>query len=306
MTVGVGQDRVCAVRLLYLINESASLAGCTCWALPGVARTPRIPDPPPMGHGLRRQVTSASLDGPTRAIPGRAGLALPARLGRGCILAWLRPAATLLPGHRRLVQLRWTLPSQPSRKERTCQPRDPCNLVLRRRGRTPPWDARRVHGELCQLGSSISAGDRPRAPCEPPATGRLPPVRHLLRHSAVSEHRFSAGAVTSSSRHHLLPSGVVPCCSSWKYATRHVHVLGVELAHPDGAWNHLKQGLRPSSVMYLGDRPAPSTAFFLHRDANAKVSHTPRYSNRFQAPTEGVPFIKTSAAGTSVANMLRA
>ena len=98
---------------------------------------------------LRRQVSRPRLDWADRAILAR---------WPGCCPRAASPspghAGHLLGWHRRLIQRKWTYPSQPGRPSASKEIR---NLVLRLARENPSWGYRRVHGELSRLGHQLSA-----------------------------------------------------------------------------------------------------------------------------------------------------
>jgi Homeodomain-like domain len=128
---------------------------------------------------LRRQVTRPRFDWAGRTILAALARLLPAGL-RGHRLV---TPGTLLAWHRRLIQRKWTYPSQPGRPPTSKEIRD---LVLRLARENPAWGYRRVHGELSRLGHRISAATvrrilrSTRAGFQPPVIGLERVVRVAL------------------------------------------------------------------------------------------------------------------------------
>ncbi len=113
---------------------------------------------------------------------------LPARLRRHRLVT----PGTLLAWHRRLIQRKWTYPSQPGRPQVAEEIRD---LTLRLSGENPSWGYRSVHGELLRLGHHISAATVRRIlrAARPPA----PREQDTTSHSSVAGIRLQAASHTT-------------------------------------------------------------------------------------------------------------
>jgi hypothetical protein len=106
---------------------------------------------------LRRQPRRAPVRPVDRALLAALARALPPSAWTG---SSVRPA-TLLRWHRQLVRRRWTYPSK--RSGRPPLDRRVRALVVRLARENPSWGYRRIVGELCGLGISVSATSVPLA-----------------------------------------------------------------------------------------------------------------------------------------------
>jgi hypothetical protein len=104
---------------------------------------------------LRRRVTRPRRDWADRAVLAGLARLLPRPGWHGLLV---RPE-TLLRWHRDLIRRRW---SYPHRRGRPSTSQEIHALVLRLARENPTWGYRRIHGELCRLGSG--SGPAPSGP----------------------------------------------------------------------------------------------------------------------------------------------
>jgi putative transposase len=175
---------------------------------------------------LRRRVTRPRLDWADRAVLAGLARLLPRRSRRG---SSFRPE-TLLRWHRDLVRRRWTYPHRCGRPSTSPEVRA---LVLRLARENPSWGYRRIHGELCRLGSRIGASTvwaiLHRAGVDPAPTRSAISWRQFLRAQAKSVLAVDFFTVDTVFLQRLYVLFVI------EVASRRVHVFGVT-PHPVGAW----------------------------------------------------------------------
>jgi putative transposase len=187
---------------------------------------------------------------------------------------------TLLRWHRDLVRRRWTYPHQRGRPPVATELRE---LVLRLARENPTWGYRRIHGELCRLGSMDRIGASTvwtilqRAGVAPAPVRSARTWRQFLRAQAtrtLAVDFFTVDTVLLQRLYVLFAIEVV---------TPRVHVLGVT-PHPVGAW--VAQQAR-NLVMGLGEDVAGFR--YVLRDRDAKF--TAGFDAVFAA--EGIRVLRT-------------
>jgi putative transposase len=204
---------------------------------------------------LHRRVARPRLDWADRAVLAGLSRLLPRWVWQGRLVQ----PTTLLGWHRDLVRRRWTYPHRRGRPGMALETR---HLVQRLARENPTWGYRRVHGELCRLGSKIGASTvwaiLQRAGVDPAPKRSAVSWRHFLRaqaNSVLAVDFFTVDTVLLKRLYVLLVIEV---------ASRQVQVLGVT-AHPMGEW--VTQQAR-NLLMALDDRADR----FLVRDRDAKFT----------------------------------
>ena len=114
---------------------------------------------------LRRRVVRPRLDWADRAVLAGLARLLPRPSWNRL---FVRPE-TLLRWHQELVRRRWSYPHRRGRPGVALEIRD---LGLRLARENPTWGYRRIHGELCRLGSKGRIEDRGQHRLGHPAPGR--------------------------------------------------------------------------------------------------------------------------------------
>jgi putative transposase len=222
---------------------------------------------------LRRQVTQPRLHWADRAILAALAQQPPAGLRRHRLVT----PGTLLAWHRRLIQRKWTYPSQPGRPPVSNEIRD---LVMRLGRDNPSWGYRRVHGELSRLGYHLSAATVRRILRTARAgAGR---ARHLLADIPQSSGARAAGLrffhVDTILLRRLYVLFVIEVATQYV----HVHVLGVT-AHPEGA-----RAAQQARNLVMDLRDGDRSFRFLLRNRDAKF--TAAFNEIFTS--EGLEIVK--------------
>ena len=167
---------------------------------------------------LRRRVTRPRLDWADRAVLAGFARLLPRRSRRG---SFVRPE-TLLRWHRDLVRRRWTYPHRRGRPSTSPEVRA---LVLRLARENPSWGYRRIHGELCRLGTRIGASTvwaiLHRAGVDPARRVRRSPGGSSSAPRPRASWRWTCFTVDTVFLQRLYVLFVL------EVASRRVHVLGV-------------------------------------------------------------------------------
>jgi putative transposase len=206
---------------------------------------------------LRRQVARPRMDWADRAVLAGLSRRLPRSAWRGRLVQ----PATLLRWHWDLVRRRWAYPHRRGRPTVTAELRQ---LVLRMAKENPTWGYRRVHGELCRLGSKIGASTvwsiLQRAGVAPVPQRTAVSWRQFLRAQAKGVLAVDFFTVDTVFLKRLYVLFVI------EVASRRVHVLGVT-AHPSGEW--VTQQAR-NLFMALDDRAGRFR--FLVRDRDTKFT----------------------------------
>ena len=174
---------------------------------------------------LRRQVARPQVRPADRVVLAALGQALPR------VRSVLVEPATLLRWHRELVRRRWSFPRRPpGRPAMVSQARQ---LVLRLAAENPGWGYKRIHGELCGLGFTLS-----------PST-----VWNILRRHGIDpvpgRARLSWGEFLRQQAASIVECDFFTVDPIWlrrlyvlffiELERRRVHIAGVT-AHPNGAW----------------------------------------------------------------------
>jgi putative transposase len=222
---------------------------------------------------LCRQVARPQMDWADRAVLAALSRMLPRPIWRG---RFVQPA-TLLRWHRDLVRRRWSYLHRRGRPGVALEIRA---LVLRLARENPTWGYRRIHGELCRLGSRIGASTvwatLQRAGVDPAPIRSALSWRQFLRAQAegVLAVDFSPWAPSSCSG--------CTCCSCWRWL-------------PAGSTCSVSHRIQPERVvqqarnlvMELGDRLGRFR--FLVRDRDTKF--TAAFDAVFVA--EGIRVLRT-------------
>jgi putative transposase len=209
---------------------------------------------------LRRQLPRPRLEPADRLILAAFARHLPRSLRNFRIVS----PGTLLRWHRELLARKWTYPHQGASLGRPPTRAAVRLLVLRFARENPTWGHRRIHGELVNLGHTLSAATvwniLTSAGLDPAPRRTGPTWREFCRAQAHSMLACDFCHVDTVLLRRVYVFFAI------EVSTRRVHVLGVT-AHPTGDW--VTQHAR-NLMLELND--AGRTARFLIRDRDTKFT----------------------------------